>query len=76
MTTEGADLGRVPVLDTDYLLRVHPPNDVPVVDTERWRDQDGAPSREPFDRVVIAVVDATGYLIEAGYRGRLPVRAP
>lgn len=34
------------------------------------------PPAEPFDRVVIGMVDGTAELIMAGYRDRLPVRAP
>jgi hypothetical protein len=32
--------------------------------------------REPFDRVLIGVVDGKGEMVIAGYRDQLPVRAP
>jgi len=34
------------------------------------------PGGEPFDRAVIAVVDEQADMIAAGYRARLPIRAP
>lgn len=32
--------------------------------------------RDPFDRIVIGVVDGKGEMIMAGYRDQLPVKAP
>lgn len=34
------------------------------------------PGGDPFDRAVIAMVDRNAELIAAGYRDRLPIRAP
>jgi len=31
---------------------------------------------EPYDRIVVAIVDGVPTLVEAGYRDRLPVKAP
>lgn len=36
---------------------------------------DGPPP-EPFDRVVVGIVDGNAEMIMAGYRDRLPVKAP
>jgi hypothetical protein len=36
---------------------------------------DGPPP-EPYDRVVVGIVDGNGEMIIAGYREQLPVRAP
>ena len=36
---------------------------------------DGPPA-EPFDRIVVAVVDGFTQMVAAGYRDRLPVTAP
>lgn len=34
------------------------------------------PPPEPYDRVVVGIVDGTAEMIMAGYRDRLPVKAP